>query len=210
MSIERLLEGYRRFRKTRFAATQELYRKLGKQGQSPEVLFIACCDSRVDPATIFDTGPGELFVVRNVANLVPPWAPDGSHHGTSAAIEFAVRHLKVRDIVVMGHAQCGGVAALLKGFHEQPGASDFIGSWISLAEEAKQRMVARQDSHSDQQRELEYEIVVVDDGSTDNTANIVREADRCSHHKVVYIREPGRGVAFPSSSPVCPRTCPFD
>ena len=159
MSIERLLEGYRRFRKTRFAATQEVYRKLGKQGQSPEVLFIACCDSRVDPATIFDTGPGELFVVRNVANLVPPWAPDGSHHGTSAAIEFAVRHLKVRDIVVMGHAQCGGVAALLKGFHEQPGASDFIGSWISLAEEAKQRMVARQDSHSDQQRELEYEIV---------------------------------------------------
>ena len=159
MSIERLLEGYRRFRKTRFAATQEVYRKLGKQGQSPEILFIACCDSRVDPATIFDTGPGELFVVRNVANLVPPWAPDGSHHGTSAAIEFAVRHLKVRDIVVMGHAQCGGVAALLNGFHEQPGASDFIGSWISLAESAKQRMLARPDSHGDQQRELEYEIV---------------------------------------------------
>ena len=122
-------------------------------------MFIACCDSRVDPAAIFDAGPGELFVIRNVANLVPPWAPDGRHHGTSAAIEFAVRHLKVREIVVMGHAQCGGAAALLNRFHEQPGASDFIGSWISLAEEAKQRMLARQIGDGDSQRELEYEIV---------------------------------------------------
>lgn len=159
MSVERLLEGYWRFRKTRFVAAQEVYRKLGRQGQSPEVLFIACCDSRVDPGTIFDTGPGELFVIRNVANLVPPWAPDGRHHGTSAAIEFAVRNLKVREIVIMGHAQCGGAAALLNDFHEQPGASDFIGSWISLAQEAKQRMLARQVSRDDWQREMEYEIV---------------------------------------------------
>jgi carbonic anhydrase len=159
VSVERLLEGYWRFRKTRFVSAQELYKKLGKQGQSPEVLFIACCDSRVDPAAIFDAGPGELFVIRNVANLVPPWAPDGRHHGTSAAIEFAVRHLKVREIVVMGHAQCGGAAALLNRFHEQPGASDFIGSWISLAEEAKHRMLARQAGDGDPQRELEYEIV---------------------------------------------------
>jgi len=159
MSLADLLAGYRRFRTARFPSAQVLYRQLEARGQSPKTLFVACCDSRVDPATIFDVGPGELFVVRNVANLVPVSTPDGRHHGTSAAIEFAVVHLNVEHIVVMGHAQCGGAKELLAGVHEDPTASDFIGSWMSLAAPARERVLRLPVAPSDMQRLIEYEIV---------------------------------------------------
>lgn len=131
----RLIDGYRAFRSARLPTEQNRYRELAETGQKPEVMVIGCSDSRVSPQVIFDAGPGELFVVRNVANLVPPYTPDGGQHGVSAALEFAVQALNVRHIVVLGHAGCGGVRA----FAEQapplsPG--DFIGQWMSLLKPA--------------------------------------------------------------------------
>lgn len=128
---ERLVDGYRAFLSGRLPLEQSRFRDLAETGQRPEVMVIGCCDSRVSPEVIFDARPGELFVVRNVANLVPPYSPDGGRHGVSAALEFAVQALNVGHIVVLGHAQCGGVRA----FAEQrvplsPG--DFIGQWMSL------------------------------------------------------------------------------
>lgn len=160
MSVSGLLEGYHRFRANRYPQARELYRQLHARGQSPKVLFIACCDSRTDPASITDSGPGELFVVRNVANLVPPCTPDGAHHGTSAAVEFAVRHLEVEDVVVMGHAECGGAKALLNGAGENPAPGDFIGCWMAQATPARERVLgARSLTEDDRQRAIEYEIV---------------------------------------------------
>lgn len=128
-----LIAGYRDFAATRLPAEQSRYRELSEHGQSPETMLIGCSDSRVAPETIFGAGPGELFTVRNVANLVPPYAPDGEAHGVSAALEFAVQVLRVKHIVVMGHAQCGGVKALTQDSAPlSPG--DFIGRWMSIIE----------------------------------------------------------------------------
>ena len=109
---DRLVEGYAAFLGGRLIEEQNRYLQLAESGQSPEIMVIGCCDSRVSPEVIFDARPGELFVVRNVANIVPPYAPDGQAHGVSAALEFGVAALKIRHIVVLGHAQCGGVRAL--------------------------------------------------------------------------------------------------
>jgi carbonic anhydrase len=141
---QRLLDGYRTFRHTRLPIEQNRYRELAEDGQQPEIMIIGCCDSRVSPEVIFDARPGELFVVRNVANLVPPYSPSGFAHGVSAAIEFAVQALQVKHIVVLGHARCGGIRA----FAEQdaplsPG--DFIGKWMSLISLAVQTVGARGD-----------------------------------------------------------------
>ena len=128
---ERLISGYRTFATQRLPTEQARYRDLSERGQSPQVMVIGCCDSRVSPEVIFDAGPGELFVVRNVANLVPPYAPDGAAHGVSAALEFGVQVLRVRHIVVLGHARCGGIRALVEDSAPlSPG--DFIGRWMSL------------------------------------------------------------------------------
>jgi carbonic anhydrase len=124
----RLRDGYQAFRSGRLPTEQSRYRDLAERGQAPETMVIGCCDSRVSPEVIFDAGPGELFVVRNVANLVPPYAPDSAYHGVSAALEYAVLVLGVRHIVVLGHARCGGVAAYAND--APPG--DFIGKWIPL------------------------------------------------------------------------------
>lgn len=129
---ERLIAGYRNFMNGRYASETERYRSLAREGQAPETMVIACCDSRSAPETIFDAGPGELFVVRNVANLVPPYAPDGEFHATSAALEFAVQSLKVSNIVVMGHGRCGGIKAALDPSSEPLSPGDFIGKWMSL------------------------------------------------------------------------------
>lgn len=135
MLPDRLLRGYASFRFGRFRSENERYRRLAETGQDPGVLVIACCDSRAAPELIFDASPGEIFVVRNVANLVPPYAPDGEYHGTSAALEFAVMGLKVKDIVVMGHGRCGGIKAALAAGNSAPlSPGDFIGKWISLLE----------------------------------------------------------------------------
>ena len=127
---EELIAGYRNFKKGRYDA--ERYRSLAREGQAPKTMMIACCDSRSAPETIFDAGPGELFVVRNVANLIPPYAPDNQNHGTSAALEFAVQALKIRHIVVMGHGRCGGIRAALHPSDKPLSPGDFIGHWMRL------------------------------------------------------------------------------
>lgn len=126
----RLAQGYANFRANRYPGETERYRKLGTGSQKPRIMVIACCDSRAAPETIFDAGPGELFVVRNVANLVPAYAPDGKHHSTSAALEYAVLQLKVEAIVVMGHGRCGGISAMVNEAGPLS-TSDFIGKWMS-------------------------------------------------------------------------------
>ena len=129
---DHLLAGYRSFMSGRYVSEGHRYRDLAREGQTPETMVIACCDSRAAPEVIFDAGPGELFVVRNVANLVPPYAPDGEYHATSAALEFAVQSLKVKNIVVMGHGRCGGIRAALDPTSEPLSPGDFIGKWMSL------------------------------------------------------------------------------
>src|SRR5580698_3251655 len=126
-----LLKGYRTFTTQRLPTEQSRYRELSTGGQSPEVMVIGCCDSRVSPEVIFDAGPGELFVMRNIANLVPVYQPDGNAHGVSAALEFAVNVLRVKHIVVLGHAQCGGIRAFVdRAAPLSPG--DFIGKWMAM------------------------------------------------------------------------------
>src|SRR3982751_600361 len=128
---EHLLEGYKAFATQRLPTEQTRYRELSVKGQFPEVMVIGCCDSRVSPEVIFDVGPGELFVVRNIANLVPVYQPDGNAHGVSAALEYAVTVLKVKHIVVLGHAQCGGIRAFVDKIEPlTPG--DFIGKWMQM------------------------------------------------------------------------------
>ena len=128
---QQLLTGYHTFTSERLPTEQSRYRELSERGQSPEVMVIGCCDSRVSPEVIFDAGPGELFVVRNIANLVPVYQPDGNAHGVSAALEFAVQVLSVKHIVVLGHAQCGGIRAFVDKIEPlTPG--DFIGKWMAM------------------------------------------------------------------------------
>jgi carbonic anhydrase len=137
-----LLAGYRNFMSGRYVAESSRYRELAREGQTPETMVIACCDSRAAPEAIFDARPGELFVVRNVANLVPPYAPDGEYHATSAALEFAVQSLKVRNIVVMGHGRCGGIRAALDPDAAPLSPGDFIGKWMSLIAPAAETVSA--------------------------------------------------------------------
>jgi carbonic anhydrase len=139
MFPQRLTDGYRSFLGDRLPREKSRYEALAAKGQSPEILLIGCCDSRVSPEVIFDASPGEIFVVRNVANLVPPFETGGDYHGTSAALEFAVQALRVKHIVVMGHAQCGGVRAFAdESAPLSPG--DFIGRWMSLIKPAADRL----------------------------------------------------------------------
>ena len=129
---EKLLKGYHVFMNTRLVQERERYKQLAYEGQKPETMVIACCDSRTVPETIFDTDPGEIFVMRNVANLVPPFHPDKEYHATSAALEFAVQSLKVKNIVVLGHARCGGIRSALDLDGKPLSSVDFIGKWMGL------------------------------------------------------------------------------
>ncbi|MDQ0562729.1 carbonic anhydrase [Rhizobium mesoamericanum] len=137
-----LLDGYRNFMSGRYADARDRYKALAEHGQNPSTLVIACSDSRAAPELIFDAGPGELFVIRNVANMVPPYEPDGHFHATSAALEFAVQALKVTDIVVMGHGRCGGIRAALDPSAEPLSPGDFIGRWMSLVRPAAEQIGA--------------------------------------------------------------------
>jgi carbonic anhydrase len=161
-----LISGYRRFRENGWAVQRDRWERLA-EGQSPKVMIIACSDSRVDPTQIFDAGPGEMFVVRNVANLVPPFETGGGRHGVSAALEFAVTQLEVPEIVVMGHGSCGGVhAALSRCFDDAaPGAGGFIAHWIDLLDEARDRITAAHGNGPDASRQLELETVKVSIGN---------------------------------------------
>ncbi|HWV55012.1 carbonic anhydrase [Pseudorhodoplanes sp.] len=158
---ERLVEGYTAFVGGRLREEQTRYRELAEIGQSPEIMVIGCCDSRVSPEVIFDARPGELFVVRNVANIVPPYAPDGQAHGVSAALEFGVAALKIKHIVVLGHAQCGGVRAFAEDAEPlTPG--DFIGKWMKLMAPAMEKIGPRAEGEApgDYLRRLEQANIV--------------------------------------------------
>ena len=135
--MEDFIAGYRRFRAGTWRNERSRFDELSKFGQKPRALVISCSDSRTDPQMVFNAEPGELFVIRNVANLVPPYGPDDQPHGSSAAIEFAVRALKVPQVIVMGHAMCGGIQALLNGAPAE--ASDFVSQWVRIAEPARAR-----------------------------------------------------------------------
>ncbi len=146
-ALARLLAGFRVFRARYFEQRPELYERLAKSGQKPQVLVIGCSDSRADPAILLGAEPGELFVVRNVANLVPPYQPDGHYHGTSSAIEFAVRDLAVAHIVVLGHSGCGGVQALLQPA-EKSEEREFIAGWMAIAGRARAALPAAAPHHA--------------------------------------------------------------
>jgi carbonic anhydrase len=137
-SPKQLIEGFSRFREMHFAKDDTLYRKLVEQGQTPKTMVVGCCDARVDPAIILDCAPGDLFVIRNVANLVPPAEDQGHYHGTSAALEFGVCELNVEHIIVLGHAQCGGIHALMEGAMQKK--DSFMAEWMGIADAAQQHV----------------------------------------------------------------------
>ncbi len=153
LELAGLIEGYRRFRENAWTPRRERWAAL-REGQEPRVMVIACSDSRVDPAQIFDVDPGEIFVVRNVAAMVPPFETTPGHHGVSAALEFAVQFLKVREVVVMGHGLCGGCNAALTQSMQgtEPGKGGFIADWIDLLDEAREDVVEK---HGTEGREAE-------------------------------------------------------
>ncbi len=190
-----LIEGYYRFRGTEWQEERARWSELAT-GQSPKVMIIACSDSRVDPATIFGSRPGEVFVVRNVANLVPPYEQDGGRHGVSAAVEFAVTKLKVEEIVVLGHGACGGVAAALSQAlaDSSLGEGGFVARWIDLLDDAREKVVAEHGTGPEGQRALEQECVRV---SMQNllTFPFVREqvdAGALAIHGAVFSIDDGR------------------
>jgi carbonic anhydrase len=154
--MHRLISGYRQFREETWPQQRARFEELAAQGQRPRRMIIACSDSRVDPGMIFSAGPGELFVVRNVANLVPPYMPDEKFHGTSAAVEFGVRVLGVETLMVLGHAFCGGIRAVLEGV--PPEAEDFVADWIAIAEGARAAAL-RCDVPEQRQEAAEHEAV---------------------------------------------------
>ncbi len=135
MPINQLIEGFKSFRETYYEKQPEFYRVLVNKGQRPDVMVIACSDSRVNPSILTKAEPGEIFIVRNVANLVPPYKPDSHYHGTSAAIEFAVRDLKVEHVIVLGHSHCGGIQRLCRKNSEDE-EREFIDSWVSIVDTA--------------------------------------------------------------------------
>jgi carbonic anhydrase len=138
---DHLADRYRRFKFRHFASNQDHYEQLATYGQSPDIMVVSCCDSRVDPETIFSAMPGELFVVRNVANLVPPYETTGKYHGVSAALEFAALNLRVKHIVVVGHSACGGIRACLDHGAARQSEAQFISNWMSMLDEARERVV---------------------------------------------------------------------
>lgn len=156
----KLLEGYNSFVNGALPRQQVRFRELAETGQKPETMIIACCDSRAAPEVIFDSIPGEVFVMRNVANLVPPYEPDGAYHSTSAALEFAVQALKVKNIVVMGHARCGGIDAALHPLEKPLSPGDFIGKWMSLLSPAAKK-VAAYDSMTQAERNTALERISI-------------------------------------------------
>src|SRR5690606_3704786 len=163
LELAGLIEGYRRFRANGWAQRRERWAAL-HQGQEPRVMIIACADSRTDPAQIFDVDPGEIFVVRNVAAMVPPFETSPGNHGVSAALEFAIQVLRVREVVVMGHGMCGGCKAALtqEMLGTEPGKGGFIANWISMLDEAREPVVREYGTEGrDAERAMEHAAVKV-------------------------------------------------
>ena len=186
-----LVDGYQRFRTADWRRQRERWAKL-KDGQEPRVMVIACSDSRVEPAQIFDTLPGEMFVVRNVANLVPPFETGGGYHGVSAAVEFAVTQLKVTEIVVLGHGQCGGCKAALAGTFTdaERGKGGFISDWVHLLDGAKAKVSSdHADLTSTEAREAMEQAAVQTSIDNLRTFPFVREAEEADQLEI-------RGAVF--------------
>jgi carbonic anhydrase len=156
--MKRLIAGYERFRATGWPEQRRVFESLAQNGQSPESLVVTCVDSRVDPAMIFDAGPGEMLTVRNVANLVPPYAPDSAYHGTSAALEFGVRIIEVRHLIVLGHGLCGGVKSLLEDAPDDK--HEFVDHWMSIARPARERAMQCRTA-AERQLRCEHEVIKV-------------------------------------------------
>lgn len=181
--IEKLVDGFKRFRSHNYEENHALFDRLTKQGQSPKTIVVGCCDSRVDPAIVTDCDPGDLFIIRNVANLVPPFETSGNYHGTSAALEFGVRNLEVEDIIVLGHAQCGGIRALMS---TRPGAEPqegFISGWMKVASNARNRVLSRMHGEplEKQARACEQEAILV---SLDNLLTFPWILERVAQKKL--------------------------
>lgn len=181
--INKLLAGFQRFRHNIYDEKPELFDRLTKQGQTPKTIVVGCCDSRVDPAIVTDCDPGDLFTIRNVANLVPPFETGGNYHGTSAALEFGVRNLEVENIIVLGHAQCGGIRALMA---QVPGAKPqegFVPGWMSVASHARNRVLSRMHGMppESQQRACEQEAILV---SLDNLLTFPWILERVAQKKL--------------------------
>jgi carbonic anhydrase len=210
MFPERLTDGYRAFLGDRFLREQSRYRELADM-QAPEVMVISCCDSRVSPEVIFDASPGELFVVRNVANLVPPYETGGQYHGTSAALEFAVQALRVKHIVVLGHARCGGIRAFAdESAPLSPG--DFIGRWMTLIGPAAEQLGPRRGDLAEYLARLELAAI---ENSLKNLmtfpcVRILVERGKLQLHGayfgigtgVLMVRDPGTGAYAPAVAEV--------
>lgn len=162
-SPEQLIEGFARFREQHFVKDDALYRELVEQGQTPRIMVVACCDARVDPALVLDCAPGDLFVIRNVANLVPPAEYQGHYHGTSAALEFGVCKLGVSHIIVLGHAHCGGIQALIHGDADAAEGDSFIASWMGIATPVLEHAgkECRSEPDADQSRHCEQQAILV-------------------------------------------------
>lgn len=145
-ALNKLISGYKSFHQRYFVDDDSVYRKLASEGQSPKVCIIACSDSRVDPSILLQAGPGDVFVIRNVANLVPPFQDDQrTYHGTSAALEFAVTGIEVEHVVVLGHSKCAGIRALIDRRHQPDDAESFVHSWMHIADEVKQEIREQHD-----------------------------------------------------------------
>ena len=177
---QRLIDGYNAFAGGRLPHEQDRYRELAERGQQPEIMVIGCCNSRVSPEVIFDAHPGELFVVRNVANIVPPYAPDGQAHGVSAALEFGVGALRVKHIVVLGHAHCGGIRAFAEDA-EPLSPGDFIGKWMKLMAPAAEKTPRGDSSPAGYLKRLEHANI---SNSLDNLMSFPRLAKLIEKGKI--------------------------
>lgn len=198
-----LASGYTMFMANRFTCERQRYEELAETGQSPDTMVIACCDSRAAPEMIFNTGPGEIFVVRNVANLVPPYAPDGEYHSTSAALEFAVQSLKVKHIVVLGHGRCGGIKAALAPSADPLSPGDFIGKWMNLLAPAAQA-VSGNNWMTDRERQTALERISIRNSITNLRSfpcvHVLEQRGRLSLHGAWFDISTGELWAMNASS----------
>lgn len=159
-AIDKLIVGYHKFRRTVYAREKTLYRRLAERGQHPQVMLIGCADSRVSPTTIFSAQPGEMFIARNIANIVPPYDPDAKPRSIGAAVEYAIKVLNVSDIIIKGHARCGGVAALIdKGYGLPP--TDYLGPWVEVAAPARDLLPLDFESLSPDEKRRASEFAVI-------------------------------------------------
>lgn len=182
-SMEKLINGFKTFRASEFQEKAAAWEELFDKGQSPKVAVVACADSRVDPATVLSAGPGEIFVIRNVANLVPPFDETAAHYSVSAALEYAVQHLNVEHILVLGHAYCGGIGSLFQPGEAGADGNVFIPSWMAAAEPAHRRVVASMPDagEAEQARACEMAAILV---SLENLMTFDFIRDRVSEHRL--------------------------